>query len=62
MFQTHILNNKINKLHEQFFRVSSEDLLKNDRSISAHHNNAHAVKIEINKVINGSFPEIVNKK
>lgn len=30
--------------------------------ISFHHKNVHAVKIEMNKVIIGFFPEITNKK
>ena len=42
-------------------KLSFEDLVKNG-SISFHHKNVHAVKIEMNKVIIGSFPEITNKK
>ena len=69
MFQTHVLNNKIDKLHERFLCViymdrkfSFEDLVKNGRPISIHPKSVHAVEIEMSKVVNGSPPKIVNQK
>ena len=38
-----------------------EELLHKDNSVSIHHNNIHALAIEMNKVVNGTSPEIMNK-
>ena len=57
MFHSHSLNNKINRLQERSF----EELLAKDNSVSVHHNNNHAIAIELYKVVNGISPEIMNE-
>ena len=54
------LNNQINRLHERCLRIirneklsNFEELLNRDNSVSVHHNNIHAIAIEIYKVVNG---------
>ena len=54
------LNNQINRLHERYLRIipneklsNFEELLNKDNSVSVHHNNIHAIAIEIYKVVNG---------
>ena len=46
-----IYNDKISKF---------EDLLKKDNSVSIHHNNIHALTIEMYKVANVMSPDIMN--
>ena len=38
-----------------------EKLLHKDNSVSVHHNNIHALAIEIYKVVNSMSPEILNE-
>ena len=59
MFHSRTLNNKINRLHERCLRIvynnklsNFEELLHNDNSVSIHHNNIHALAIEMFKVVN----------
>ena len=53
------LNNKINRLRERCLRIicndkhsTFEELLAKDNSVSVHHNNIHAIAIEIYKMVN----------
>ena len=62
------INNKINRLHERCLRIMYDDKLSNfeellhkDNSASIHHNNTHALAIEMYKVVNGTSPEIMNE-
>ena len=66
-FHNRSLNNKINRLHERCLRIiyndkhsNFEELLVKDNSVSLHHNNIHTLAIEMYKVANGMFPEIMN--
>ena len=68
MFHSRSLNNRINRLHGRCFRIiyndkisNFEELLHKHNSASIHHNNIHALVIEIYKVVNGTSPEIMNK-
>ena len=68
MFHYRFLNNKINWLHERCLRIiyndkrsTFEEPLAKDNSVSVHHNNIHALAIEIYKVANGISPEIMNE-
>ena len=68
MFRFRSLNNKINQLHAPSLRIIWNDkrsnfneLLAKDNSASVHHNNIHALAIEIYKVAYGIFPAIMNK-
>ena len=68
MFHYRFLNNKINRLHERCLRIiyndkrsNFEELLAKDNSVSVHHNNIHALAIEIYKVANGISPEIMSQ-
>ena len=68
MFHSRSLNNRINRLHGRCFRIiyndkisNFEELLHKHNSVSIHHNNIHALAIEIYKVVNGTSPEIMNK-
>ena len=67
MFHSRSLNNKINRLHERCLRIiyndkhsNFEELLIKDNSVSIHHNNIHALAIEIYKVAKGICSEIMN--
>ena len=67
IFHSRSLNNKINRLHEHRLRIiyndkhsNFEELLIKDNSVSIHHNNIHALAIEIYKVAKGICPEIMN--
>ena len=62
------MNDKINRLHEHCVRIIYndkrsffEELLAKDNSVSVHHNNIHAIAIEIYKVFSGISPEIMNE-
>ena len=62
------LNNKINRVLERCLRIISNDklstfkeLLTKDNSVSVHFNNIHAMAIEMYKVVNGIFLEIMNE-
>ena len=69
MFHSRCLNNKINRLHERCLRMiyndkisNFEELLNKDNSVSIHHNNIHALAIEMYKVANDmSSPDIMNE-
>ena len=68
MFHSRSLNNKINRLHEGCLliiynnkRSIFEELLVKDNSVSVHHNNIHAMAIEMYKMVNCISPEIMNK-
>ena len=39
-----------------------EELLVKDNSVSIHHNNIHALAIEMYRVANGTSPEIMNDR
>ena len=68
MFHSRTLNNKINRLHERCLRIlyndklsNFEELLHKDNSVSIHHNNIHALIVEMYKFVNGMAPEIMNE-
>ena len=68
MFHSRTLNKKNNRLHERCLRIiyddklsNFEELLHKDNSAPIHHNNAHALVIEMYKVVNGTSPEIMNE-
>ena len=57
IFHDRIVNRKVNHLHEKFLRVvyedytsSSEDLLRQDKSVTVHHSNIQSFAIEILKI------------
>ena len=65
MFHSRSLNNKINRLYERCLRITYndkrstfEELLAKDNSVSVHHNNIHAMAIEMCKVVNGISPKM----
>ena len=67
MFHSRCLNNKINRLHERCLRMiyndkisNFEELLNKDNSVSIHHNNIHALAIEMYKVANDMSSDIMN--
>ena len=58
MFRSCSFNNKINRLHERCLRIIYndkcsifEDFLAKGNSVSVHHNNIHAITIEMYKVV-----------
>ena len=62
------LNNKINRLHERYLRIiyndkrsNFEELLNKDNSVSIHHHNIQALAIELYKVVNDMFPEVISE-
>ena len=62
------LNNKINRLHERCLRLiynekqlNFEELLEKDDSVSIDIRNLQIVAIEMYKVMNDSFPEIMKE-
>ena len=66
MFHSHMLNNRINKIHERALRIvynddhsSFDELLNRDGSFTIHEKNIQVLAIEIFKVINGLSPEIM---
>ena len=68
MFHSRSLNNKINRLHERCLRIiynykrsTFEEVLAKGNSVSVHHNNIHAIAIEMYKVVSGISPEIMNE-
>ena len=68
MFHSRTLNNKINRLHERCLRIiykdklsNFEELLHKDKSVSTHHNNKHALAIEMYKLVYGTPPEIMHE-
>ena len=68
MFHNRSLNNKIIRLHELCLRIIYNDkhsnfkeLLNKDNSVSIHHNNVHALAIEMYKITNSMSPEIMNE-
>ena len=67
MFHSRCLNNKINRLHERCLRMiyngkisNFEELLNKVNSVSIHHNNIHALAIEMYKVANDMSPVVMN--
>ena len=68
MFHSRSLNDKINQIHEPCLRIiyndkrsTFEELLAKDNSAPVHHNNIHAIAIEMYKAVNGISPDIMNK-
>ena len=68
MFHSRSLNNKINRLHKRCLPIIYNDirsifneLLAKDNSVSVHHNNIHALAIEMYKVADDTSPEIMNE-
>ena len=68
MFHSRSFNNKINRLQEHCLliiyndkRSTFKELLAKDNSVSVHHNNIHALAIEMYKVTNGISPEIIKE-
>ena len=69
MFHSRTLNNKINRLHERSLRITYNDKLSNfeellhkDNSVCIHHNNIHALAVEMYKVANGTSPDIIKQR
>ena len=67
MFHSRTLNNKINKLHERALRLvykgdklSFQQLLNMDNSVSIHHRNLQKLAIEIFKVKKNLSPSFMN--
>ena len=59
--------NKINRIHEKALRITYKDksstfqeLLEKDNSVSIHHRNVQKLAIEIDKVLHGFSPPILN--
>ena len=68
MFHSRTLNNEINRLYERCLRITYnyklwnfEELLHKDKSVSTHHNNKHALAIEMYKLVNGTSLEIMHE-
>ena len=68
MLHSRILNNNITWQHERCLKIKYNDKLSNfdellhkDNSVSIHHNNTHALAIEMYKVVDGMSPEIMNE-
>ena len=68
MFHSHNLNSKIIRLHERCLRIIYNNRLSNfegplhkDNFVSIHHNNIHALTIEMYKFVNGMSPETANE-
>ena len=68
MFHSRCLNNKINRLQERYLwiiyndKISNfEELLNKGNSVSIHHNNIHALVIEMYKNANNMSPDIMNE-
>ena len=68
MFHSRRINNKINRIHERAVRItyndkstSYGDLLSKDRSVTIHYRNIRALAIEIQKVIQGISPLLLNE-
>ena len=68
MFHSRCLDNKINRLHERYFKMiyndkisNFEELLNKDNSVSIHYNNIHTLAIEMYKVTNDMPPDIMNE-
>ena len=66
MMHSRKLNNKINRLHERFLRVtyndvlsSFEELLERDNPVSVHNENIQCLAIELCKVFNDIYPDIM---
>ena len=66
MMHSRKLNNKINRLHERFLRVtyndvlsSFEELLERDNPVSVHNENIQCLAIELCKVFNDICPDIM---
>ena len=68
MFSGRFSNNRINHIHERTlrivysdYRLSFEELLQKDKSISIHHRNIHYLAIEMFKVLKGLSSQIMNE-
>ena len=62
------MDNKINKLHEQYLKIiyndkhpNFEELLNKYNSVSIHYNNVHAFVIELYKIANDMSLKIMSK-
>ena len=67
MMHSRKLNNKINRLHERCLRVTYNDvlssfgeLLERDYSVSVHNRNIQCLAIELYKIFNGIYSDIIN--
>ena len=61
MFHSRTVNNKINRLHERALRLiyndyklSFDEVLENDKSLSIHHRNIHCLAVEMYKIYHDS--------
>ena len=68
MFHSRGLNNKINRIHDRALRITYNDkslsygeLLTKDNSLTIHHRNIRALRIEIYKVIQGISTPLLNE-
>ena len=66
MFHNRTLNTRINRLHERALRItyknsklSFQQLLEIDKSVTVHHRNLQILAIEMYKVINGIAPSLM---
>ena len=66
MFQSRLINNKINKLHERCLRIvhsdnqsTFEELLEKDNTVSVHQRNLQFLAAELYKVLNGLSPDLM---
>ena len=68
MFHSRALNNKINSIHERALRITYndskltfEELLNKDNSVSIHHRNLQVLAIKMFKIKNNMAPEFLNE-
>ena len=68
MFSGRFSNNRINHIHERTlrivysdYRLSFEEVLQKDKSISIHHRNIHYLAIEMFKVLKGLSSQMMNE-
>ena len=66
MFQSKIMNSKMNHVHERALRLvysdhfcSFDELLKKDRSFSIHHRNIQSLAVELYKFFHGFSASIM---
>ena len=61
-----VVNNKINRLHERYLRITYNDKHPNfeellHKVVTIHYNNIHALAIELYKIANGMSNKIMNE-
>ena len=68
MFHSWGINNKINRIHERFLRITYnnkssffQDLLDKDNSVTIHHRNIRTLAIETFKALHGLSPPLLNE-